>query len=320
MANDNATPSLPIAGVFSRLFHGFPKLLFTNVLFAVPAAVFLGVFYAVNTLTGWNLPFILMLAIIPAAPFYAGVVKVALGIATGEENIDVFRTFKAAVKENFGRFLIHGLLFFIAVFFSSSSISIYFQLGRNHSAYYAAMATCILIAIVLMFFFFYVPLMTVTFDLSMGAIYRNSLLMSFGELKSNLIATFGLFLLMVICSSVLMCCGGNVVALMIATVVLGLLVVPSVAAFIINSAVYKRMFAMVTDKSSQGKAVDKKIEEKRLELEQRKKATVPVDEELKKLEIDESADGDEYIYYKGKMVKRSVLRRMKQEAEEGENQ
>ena len=46
------------------------------------------------------------------------------------------------------------------------------------------------------------------------------------------------------------------------------------------------------------KAVDQKIEEKRRELEQRKKATVPVDEELKKLEVDESADGDEYIYYK----------------------
>ena len=77
---------------------------------------------------------------------------------------------------------------------------------------------------------------------------------------------------------------------------------------------------MVTDKAAQGKAVDRKIEEKRRELEQRKKAVVPVDDEIKKLEIDESADGDEYIYYKGKMVKRSVLLRMKQETTEGENQ
>lgn len=320
MANENATPSLPIARVFSRLFHGFPKLLFTNVLFAVPAAVFLGIFYAINTLTGWNIPFVLLLAIIPAAPFYAGVVKVALGIAMGEENIDVFRTFTAAVRENFGRFLIHGLLYFVAAFFSSSSIYMYFQFGKSNNAFYVLMTICILMAIVVMFIFFYIPLMTVTFDLPMGAIYKNSLLMSFGELKSNLIATFGLFLLMVICSSVLMCCGGNVIALIIATVVLGLLIVPSIAAFIINSAVYKRLFVMVTDKAAQGKVVDRKIEEKRRELEQRKKAVVPVDDEIKKLEIDESADGDEYIYYKGKMVKRSVLLRMKQETTEGENQ
>ena len=320
MANENATPSLPIAVVFSHLFHGFPRLLFTNILFAVPSAAFLGIFYAVNTLTGWNLPFILMLAVIPSAPFYAGVVKVALGIAMGEEDIDVFRTFAAAVRENFGRFLIHGLVFFLAVFFSSTSIYMYFQFGKSNSSFYVLMAICIILAVIVMFIFFYVPLMTVTFDLSMGAIYKNSFLMSFGELKSNLIATFGLFLLMVVFSSVLMCCGGSAVALIIATAVLGFLIVPSVAAFIINSAVYKRLFVMVTDKTAQSRAVDRKIADKRQELAQRRKPTVPVDEDLKKLEIDETADGDEFIYYKGKMVKRSVLLRMKQDAEKGEDQ
>ena len=52
MANENKT--LPIARVFSNLFHGFPKLLLTNLLFAIPAAVFFAIFYAVNTLTGLN--------------------------------------------------------------------------------------------------------------------------------------------------------------------------------------------------------------------------------------------------------------------------
>lgn len=37
------------------------------------------------------------------------------------------------------------------------------------------------------------------------------------------------------------------------------------------------------------------------------------------LEIDESADGDEFIFYNGKMMKRSYLLKLKKEAEERKN-
>ena len=44
-----------------------------------------------------------------------------------------------------------------------------------------------------------------------------------------------------------------------------------------------------------------------------------VAEDYSDLEIDESADGDEFIFYNGKMMKRSYLLKLKKEAEERKN-
>ena len=63
MANPNST--LPIARVFSNLFRGLPRLILTNILFALPTAVFFSIFYAINTLTGLHSVFILLLTVIP---------------------------------------------------------------------------------------------------------------------------------------------------------------------------------------------------------------------------------------------------------------
>lgn len=318
MANENKT--LPIAHVFGNFFHGFPKLLLTNILFAIPSAVFFGIFYLINTLTGMQSFFIQLVAVIPLFPFYAGVVSVTLYIAKGEQDVLVCKTFIANVRENFWRFLVHGVLFYVAAFFTYYSIALYSSMGAQNSVFYVLMVFCILIGILLMFFFFQVPAMTVCFDLPMKAIYRNGLLMCFGELKSNIIALFGLFLLMVLSTSFLVCCGGNPIAITIVTVILGLFVLPSTAAFIINSAIYKRMYVMITDSESQTREVDEQIRKKRSEYEQlrRKNTEEDLAEQLRKLEIDASADGDEYIYFNGKMMKRSVLLWMQQNAQESE--
>ena len=51
--------SVALASVISSLFHNFPKLLLTNLLFAVPSAVLFGIFWFINTITGLNSNFIL---------------------------------------------------------------------------------------------------------------------------------------------------------------------------------------------------------------------------------------------------------------------
>ena len=315
MANPNA--SLPIARVFSNLFHGLPKLILTNLLFAIPTAVFFSLFYAINAISGLNSIFILLLSLIPVFPFFAGVVKISLHAARGDEDVAVFPNFVAAVKENFLRFLLHGVLLYVAVFFTYSSATLYFEMGKENNIFFALMVFCILIGIVLLCFFFRVPVMTVMFDLPLGAIYKNCLLMAFGEFKSNMAAIFGLFLLSVVATSALICCGGNPVAITIVTALLEAILLPSVAAFIVNSAVWKRMYIMVTDSASQSKNVDKKIMEKRRRLEEYKNRQSGEDlrEELKKLDLDASGDGEEYVYFNGKMMKRSVLLQIKQDAE-----
>ncbi len=321
MASKNS--SFPLTVVFTNLFKGFPKLLLTNVLFAVPFAAFFGIFYAINTLTGLNSNFILILTIIPLFPFYSGVVQVSVHISRGRLDVNVFQNFVAAVKENFLRFLVHGIVAYLAVFFSYWSISLYSRLGSQNWIFFVFLAISIIIAVFFLFMFFYIPSMTVTFDISMKNIYKNSFLMSFGELKHNIIAVFGLVLLFAVCTSIVICCSASAVAIMIATILLALFVIPSVSSFIINSAVYNRMYVMIVDNSTQSKNVDKKMRDKRSELAERKnknKQTAPDYEELKKLEIDESADMEEYIYFNGRMMKRKTVLKLKQEALENDKE
>ena len=74
---------------------------------------------------------------------------------------------------------------------------------------------------------------------------------------------------------------------------------------------------MITDKSVSAKAIDAKI----LEAEKKRQKQAELDdfkERLKEFEIDESLSDDEYIYFDGRMMKKSVLAKLKQEALESE--
>ena len=186
--------AVALTGFFSSLFHNLPRLLLTNVLFALPFAVIFGIFFLINTLTGINSMFIYFLTIIPLFPFYAGVTQVTSHMVRGEENVDVFSNFIGGIKENLLRFLIHGVMMYAAVFISYYSIVLYLGLGLKNGMFYVPLVICILIAIFFLFMFFYVPPMTVTFDIKMKDIYKNSALMTIGELKHNLFAVFGILL------------------------------------------------------------------------------------------------------------------------------
>ena len=305
-----------LTNFFSSLFHNFPKLLLANVLFAVPFAVFFGIFWLINTLTGINSNFILFLTAIPLFPFYAGVSLVTSHMVRGEKDINVFQTFVVGVKDNFVRFLIHGVIFYIAMFFSYYSIVMYVSFGSVNSVFYAFLAVCIVVTIFFLFVFFYVPPMSVTFDISLKNTYKNSALMTFGEFKHNLIAILGLIVLFLICATVLLCCY-TPVAIIIVTIVLALFIVPSLMSFIINSAIYKCMYAMITGKDKKSSVIDKKMENRKKgqfydDFEDEKP---DIAKDFSDLKIDENKDGDEYIFYNGKMVKRSLLVKLKKEAE-----
>ena len=261
--------------------------------------------------------FIYFLTVIPLFPFYAGVTQVTSHMVRGEENVDILPNFIGGIKENWLRFLVHGIVMYAAVFISYYSIVLYLGLGSKNGMFYVPLALCILIAVFFLFMFFYVSPMTVTFDISMKDIYKNSALMTFGELKHNLFAVFGILILFLVCATVLMC-SFTPVLLIIFTIVLALFIVPSILSFIINSAVYKNMYSMIVDRDSKSKTIDKKMENRRkgqfCDDEEE-----PVVEDYSDLEIDESADGDEFIFYHGKMMKRSYLIKLKKEAEERKN-
>lgn len=319
MASEKSSVALTaLTKFFANLFHNLPKLLLTNLFFALPFGLFFAIFWAINTFTGINSNFILFLTAIPTFPFYAGVVQVTAHMVRGEESVSVISNFVNGVKENFLRFLVHGVVLYCAIFFSYFSITMYSSLGAQNGMFYAFLVLCVIVAVFFLFSFFYIPPMTVTFDISMKNIYKNSALMTFGELKHNIIATFGLLVLALFCATVLFCCTSSI-ALIIATIILVFLLLPSLITFIINSAVYKPMYTMIVDKDTKSSTIDKKMENRRNgNFFDEEDVEQELDKNLIKLDIDESADGDEYIFYNGKMVKRSVLLKLKKEAEEKE--
>lgn len=310
MSNEKSPVALTT--FITSLFHNFPKLLLTNLLFAVPSAVFFGLFWFVNTATGLNSNFILFLTAIPLFPFYAGVVQVTSHMVRGEKNVDVVHNFISGVKENFLRFLVHGAVFYAAMFFSYYSITMYASFGRFNGMFYILLAISIIVSIFFLFSFYYIPPMTVTFDISMKNIYKNSALMTFGEFKHNIIATFGLFVLFLIDATILLCCYVPI-AVIIATIILALFLVPSIMSFIINSAVYKPMYKTIVGGDEKSKEIDKKIENRKNGIfdDNEETSQKNIAEGFSNIEVDENADGDEYIYYNGKMIKRSVLLKIK---------
>ncbi|MEE0913864.1 MAG: DUF624 domain-containing protein [Ruminococcus sp.] len=319
MATEKSSFAVSLTKFFTNLFHHFPKLLLTNLLFAVPAGVFFAIFWIVNVVTGINSNFILFLTAIPVFPFYAGVVQVTSHMVRGEENIAVFSNFKTAVKENFLRFLVHGIVFYFAIFFSYYSILMYSKFGNVNNMYYVFLGVSIIVTIFFLFAFYYIPSMTVTFDLSMKNIYKNSALMTFGEFKHNLVATLGLFALLLVCATVLMCCVVPI-AVLIATIVLVFLFLPSISSFIINSAVYKPMYNMIVGKDEKSKEIDRKMENRRngLFIDDIEEEKPNIAQGFENVKVDENDDADEYIYHNGRMIKRSVLLKMKKETENKE--
>lgn len=310
--------SFALTEFFSGLFHNFPKLLLTNLYFAVPSAVCFGVFWLINSFFKINSNFVLFLTVIPLFPFYAGVVQVTSHIVRGDDDINVWGNYIAGVKENFVRFLIHGIILYAAILFSYFSIRMYVSLGTENGMFYMLLVISVLICIFFLFVFYYVPSMTVTFDISMKNIYKNSALMSFGELKHNIIATFGVIVLFLLCATVLMCCYLPAIIITV-TFLLALFIVPSIMSYIINSAVYKPMYDMITGKDKRNSEIENKINDAKNNLSDSKNKSKNGSYDISTLEIDESGDSDEYIYYNGKMIKRGVLLRMKDnETEKGE--
>ena len=320
MASQSQKDTLPIAVVFSNLFRNLPRLMLTNLLFAVPLGAFLALFWYLTTvlpLSDMQASMMILLTIILVFPFYAGVVKVTAKISTGEEKVAVIKNYFSAVKDNFLRFLVHGVVLYVVVVLSVVSVNIYLNLIKENSIFIGPLIISIIIMIIFLFIFFYIPAMTVTFDIPMRYIYKNSFLMSYGEIKNNFIGLIGLFLLLAFSSTLLIACQGSYIAVIIVTVVLAALFVPAIAAFIINSAVYSRMYEMITDKSARNQEIDAKIDSK---LNERKKPAPSVDREeylrsVRDFQIDESLPDDEYIYFNGKMMKKSVLMKLKREAE-----
>ena len=316
---NNERKRLRFEVLLERYFSNFHRLLLTNLLFAVPsAAVFAGIYFLnVALFSGAVSSPVAMLAVIPLFPFYAGVVMVCRNIARGDSEVPVVRNFLTAVKENFLPFLLHGVLIYVASVLSFLAVSLYISMLGVGWFFYGLLFFSILIALFLLYTAFYIPLMSLTYELPLKYVYKNSFLMSFGEFKNNFFATIALAVVFGICFTVTAFARSQTV-LLIMLAAMWVILIPSTVAFMVSFFVYDGMTAIIRDKEELSRELASSIDKS---LAQHKADRQPAVQEDDFSDIDISAlkDTDDYIFHNGRMMKQSTILRILREREEAKN-
>lgn len=298
--------------LIERYFSNFGRIILTNLIFFVPLLVLIGVMFLLQSVVqGVAFTVLSSLLAIVLFPFYSGLVLVCRNLARGDEEVKVFSSFIKGVKENFKKFLLYGAIVSLVIILSYFSISVYSKLLSSSWMFYALLIVCILIALAALFAFFYIPVMTVTFDLSVKNILKNSFLMSFGEIKNNFFALIALAIVLAI-SFTIVAFSSNAVVLIVLTLLLLALLLPASCQFVVSFFVYDDMYASIAQRDEKSELLDKAIIEAKNMV-----AQTQVVEDYSDVDISSLKDTDEYVFYKGKMMKQSVLLKLALEQRNG---
>lgn len=173
---------------FARFFTEFPKLLLAQLINAVAFAVFTALFVLIGYLTGFNNIIVWCLGIIPSMPFFAGLVMTVRKIGIEKKDVPVAKTFFGTVKENFKAFLLHGVVTYAIIACSIFAFMYYFSLLGSSLVYGSMLTVYVLFSLILTSMMFYVPIMSVTYELKISDIYKNSFILAFGNILKNILA------------------------------------------------------------------------------------------------------------------------------------
>lgn len=293
--------------LISLYFSNFPKIILLNLIFLLPSAVFTGGIYALSQLVfkGQNI-FLLFISIVFIFPFYSGIVLVTRNIAREDKGIKLFSEYFSALKENFLHFIVHGLILYLSVTISYLGITFYLSLAQKVSwMFYIMLIIIIILSLLVLFSFFYIPLMSVTYDISMKNVYKNSFLMSFGEIKNNFKALLAVIVVLAVYGTVIILCYTNITLFMISIAVMAGLFIPSSVAYVVNFFIYDDMNSLISHKEERRQELKERIANGGKEV--KKKAPDISDDDFSDIDISTLNNPDEYIYYKGKMVKQSLI-------------
>ena len=114
------------------------------------------------------------LGIIPSAPMLAGLVAVVRKIGAEKQDVPLFSTFFKAVRGNYSPFLFHGLVLYMIVACSIFAVLYYGALAPSDMVYTAILILYVTFIVVLSIVMFYVPVLTVTYEMKLGEIYKTS--------------------------------------------------------------------------------------------------------------------------------------------------
>lgn len=304
---------------FSAYFSNFGKFTLLNIIFAVPLAVAFGICFLIcRFLLPQAAMAILPASVILAAPFYSGVIVVGKKLYFGEELSGLLGEYVRAVKDNFFHFLVHGVFAYIAFEGCYYGIMIYILLAKSSGIFYVFLFISALMALFLLFLLFGVTLMSAFFDLKLKDVYKNSLLMTFGELKSNFIAALCIVAFLAVLSIPLAfffnltSVWGEKTSLIVIYSYLAFifaLIIPTAVSSVVTAALYPDLKRVI---SGEAKANIEAIRKEDEEIEAQKK-----DPNYSKIDVDalKKSDGD-YVFYNGRMIKKSTLMKELKERED----
>jgi uncharacterized membrane protein YesL len=299
---------LTFENMVSLYFRNLHKIIFANLLFALPFALVGGGIYLLTKNFGFVISLILtMLTVVICYPLQAGVSKVTRDIAQ-EKKVNVFTNFVDAVVNNYKQFLVHSIVLYFILTIGIFSFTFYTRMARAiGGSMVVLLVAMILIAVWILFMFFYIPLMTVTFDLSVKDIYKNSALMAIGELKTNFVTLFALIILTAICSTPVILSGSSAVLIIAFSVVMLGLIYPASYTYVSGYFIRNNMMLMLTGRGDEVHST-KSAEERLRKLRQEN------EDELKGLDIEKVLkSNEEYIFHNGKMMKKEAILKILEE-------
>lgn len=297
----------------SVYFSNLGKFTLVNLIFAVPLAVaFLLCLMLCRFLLPQATTVVLPLAVILAAPFYSGVVVVSKNIYYDRITSSIFKEFVSAVKENFKAYLVHGVVAYVAFVGCYHGIVIYNYLAQSSPIFYVMFFVSLVLALFMLFLLYGVTQMSAFFDLKLKDVYKNSALMTLGEIKNHFFATIGnlaylaVLTLPVMLILLLSYFWGPAVTGVVTIVYLAaavLLLVPAGISSITTACLYPDMKRVITGEAKANiEAIRKEDEEEKL---REKSESEPEFSDIDKDLLMKSTG--EYVFYNGKMIKKSVI-------------
>ena len=188
---------------FTVFFTKFPQLMLAGAIFSAFFAAFMSLSILAGKLTGFDSILVWGLGLIPSALFLPGLVMVIRKYAIEKSFVPVVPTFFKAVRDNLKDFIFHGFVIYIIFASSFFAILYYYSMAQSDIVFAYVLVIYVLFTAIMILMLFYLPLMAVTYELRWRNLYKNSLLMIFGKVLTNILAfvivgvlvTAGIFLL-----------------------------------------------------------------------------------------------------------------------------
>lgn len=273
---------------FARFFTKFHKIFPAALINTLAFGIFTALFVLIGYLTGFNNIIVWCLGIIPSMPFFAGLVMIVRKIGIEKKDVPIIKTFFSSVKENFKAFLLHGVVTYIIVACSIFAFMYYFSL-INESLVYGSMLTIyILFSLILISMMFYVPIMSVTYELRIIDIYKNSFILVFANILRNI---FAMLLFIAVSFFFVLWTAASEGIMLVVAIVVSLLLWPLISAYGVNTIITKGLQENVGSFTGGSAFVSNEFEEK-------------VEKALEKQALEKADSDDDYVFVNGKMIKK----------------